>query len=479
MRLISLPGFISIVALVILTNSALAGNSVKLSGRITNAKSDTLQVSYNDNYLAYYPKDFYATVDTKGNFSLEFPIPPSSYLPVEIRYNNHVADLILHQGDSLALTVNEARFDSSIHYVGKGSAIQNFVARHTIEKGRMNQYANRIRAAMSKDTADFIKTIADEKKSEIDFLKKYKQDLPFSFINYWTAYYQYYNYFFMEQYPQMHEIVRLKRYTDTIPVENFSVIKKLPYAFNDSMMQLPPYLLYLGGIFEIKMKAAGYNYMGTDTSKKRMFADSITHLAYKMLPDKSAEYFIAQGLYSTAKYQPIERTRFQYDAFKKHWPGSGYLTLLDMQVSMAEKLAPGQPAPDFDIITPEGKQMKLSDLKGKVVYLGFWATWCRQCVGEMISERKPKDVLKNKPVEFVYVSIDNDTASSMKIARKYKIDGIFHFAEGGWKAKEIQLYGVQGMPAYFLIDKEGKIAVQNPPTPIQSTELIVAISKLL
>jgi thiol-disulfide isomerase/thioredoxin len=122
--------------------------------------------------------------------------------------------------------------------------------------------------------------------------------------------------------------------------------------------------------------------------------------------------------------------------------------------------------------------MKLSDLKGKVVYLGFWATWCRQCVGEMISEKKTKDVLKNKPVAFVYVSLDKDTTASMRIARKYKIDGIFHFASGGWNAKEAQLYGVQGMPAYFLIDRDGKIAVQNPPTPLQSTELIVAISKL-
>ena len=150
-----------------------------------------------------------------------------------------------------------------------------------------------------------------------------------------------------------------------------------------------------------------------------------------------------------------------------------------MQIALAERLAPGQPAPDFDIVTPDGRHMKLSDLRGKVVYLGFWATWCRQCVGEMISENKTKEVLKNKGVEFVYVSIDKDTATSFRIMKKYKMSGIFHFAEGGWKATEAALYGVQGMPAYFLIDKEGKIAVQNPPTPMQSTELIVAISKLL
>lgn len=458
---------------------AFAFDGVKLSGKVTPVVSDSIQVTYSDNYLAYYPKDFYAKVDKNGKFSIEFPVPKGFYLPAEIRYKNHLAEIILHDGDSLVLTANETHFDSSIHYSGKGGAIQNFVAQHTIEKGRMNQYASRIRAAIEKDAPDFLKAMDAEKKAEVDFLDKYKKGLPAAFINYWTAYYQYYNYFFMEQFPQMHEIATLKRYTDTIPDANYSVVKALPYAFNDSLMQLPPYLLYISGIFETKLKAAGYNFTAKDSTKRRLFVDSTLRLAYQMLPSKSAEYYIAQNIYSTAKYQSLQRTHEHYTAFKKHWPASEYSTLLDMQIALAERLAPGQPAPDFDIVTPDGRKMKLSDLRGKVVYLGFWATWCRQCVGEMISENKTKEVLKNKAVEFVYVSIDKDTTTSMRIIKKYKISGIFHFADGGWKATEAGLYGVQGMPAYFLIDKDGKIAVQNPPTPMQSTELIVAISKLL
>jgi len=462
----------------LICNVAFARETVKLSGKITNPKSDSIQVSYNDNYLAYYPKEYFAKVDKKGNFSLEFPVPEKSWQPVEIKYHNHLADIIVQQGDSLVVTVNEEHFDSSIHYSGAGSKIQNFIALHTIQKGRLNQYANKVKAPIEKEKDEFLQTIAKEKKAENDFMNSHNDGLPASFVKYWMAYFQYYNYFFTEQYPQVHQIVKLKRYTDTIPDENYAVIKDLPYAFSDSMMQLPPYLLYLNGIFEVKLKAAGFNYKGNDTVQKRLFVDSIAHLAYQMLPTKSAEYFIAQNLYSSAKYQSIERTHSQYATFKKHWPNSEYSALLDMQIGVAERLAPGQPAPDFDITTPDGEHMRLSDLKGKVVYLGFWATWCRQCVGEMMGERKTKDILKNKPVVFVYVSIDNDTAASMRVAKKYKIDGIFHFAKGSWQSKEAQLYGLQGMPAYFLIDKEGKIAVQNPPSPMQSTELIVAISKL-
>lgn len=470
--------FINLLMLTALAGNAFAYSGVKLSGKITHVVSDSIKITYSDNYLAYYPKDFYATVDKNGKFSIEFPVPAGFYLPAEIRYKNHLAEVILHEGDSLFVTVDEAHFDSSIHYSGTSGNIQNFVAQHTIEKGRMNQYAGRIKAAIEKDAAAFLTTIDEEQKAELVFLDKHKKGLPASFVNYWTAYYKYYNYFFMEQYPQVHEITKLKRYTDTVPEENYAVIKKLPWSFNDSMMQLPPYLLYVGGLFEIKMKASGYRYMANDTAQRRLFSDSTFRLAYETMPPKTAEYFVAQSIYSGARYQPLQRTHALYSTFKKHWPASEHLALLDRQIGLAERLAPGQPAPDFDITTPDGRQMKLSDFRGKVVYLGFWATWCRQCVGEMISENKTKDILKNKPVEFVYVSLDKDTASSMRIARKYKINGTFHFAEGGWLAREAGLYGVQGMPAYFLIDKEGKIAVQNPPTPMQSTELVVAISKL-
>jgi peroxiredoxin len=245
------------------------------------------------------------------------------------------------------------------------------------------------------------------------------------------------------------------------------------------LLQLPPYLLYLTGVFDIKLKAAGYTYYANDTMKAREFQDSVIKLVYKLLPDKSAAYYMAQNLYGRARNQPLEKTETMLAGFKKHWPQSLDLPILEKQVAMLEKLAPGQPAPDFDITTPDGRNIKLSDLRGKVVYLGFWASWCKQCVGEMIKENKIKELIKNKPLEFVYVSIDDDVSKDTTLMSKYKIEGILHHPDGGWNAKEISLYGVQSLPAYFLIDEDGKFAVQNAPGPLQSTELILAIEKLL
>ena len=117
-------------------------------------------------------------------------------------------------------------------------------------------------------------------------------------------------------------------------------------------------------------------------------------------------------------------------------------------------------------------------MRGKVVYLTFWAGWCRQCVGEMSSIKKTKELIRNKPLEFVFVSINNDTLSDQTMIKRLKIDGIFTNVSDGWNSKVIADYGVQSLPAYYLIDEEGNFALQNTPPPPQSTQLILEIEKL-
>ena len=274
-------------------------------------------------------------------------------------------------------------------------------------------------------------------------------------------------------------MIRLRRYTDTIPDTNYTVVRKMKLAFNDSLLQVPSYLLYLTGVLESKLKADGYTWIGKDTTRMLELEDSVNRMAARVLPDKSAEYFMAQDIYGRAKMQRLPRTEAQFADFKRRWPESNYLPLLEKQVGMAEKLAPGQPAPNIDIITQEGTRMKLSDLKGKVVYLDFWASWCKQCVGEMAGSKKLKDMVRKEPVTFVYLALDTDTTMQHTILNHYKIDGTFSRLADSWNSKEVELYGVQGLPSYFLIDTEGKFALQHTPAPVDAIGMLLEIEKLI
>jgi peroxiredoxin len=445
---------------------------VKLSGKIEHPLSDSVMISYNDGMIAYFPKEYYAPVDKNGKFSISFPVP------AEVFFQAVIAELVLHSGDSLCLTADAAHFDSSVRFIGRGSEVANFVSRHTFERGRMNRYSVKVKAAISKLQGDFLKEIATERFAEESYLNLHKTGLPVSFVKYWNACFRYCNYFFTEQYPQVHEMVKYRKYTDSIPPENFRVLVELPYAFDDDLLQVPSYLLYLTGIFEIKLKAAGFSASWSEPVKALQVEDSVFRLAYTLLPPRSAELYVAQNLYTNARLRDVVRTDSLYAIFKNHWPVSEYRPVVEKQIAIAKSLSKGQPAPDFGIVTPEGKKMKLSDLRGKVVYLGFWAGGCKQCVGEMINEKRIKPQLKDKPVEFVYVSLDADTATSGMMASKFNIDGIFTHADGGWNAKEVQLYGVQGLPAYYLIDQQGNFAVQHTPAPGDPSQLVLEIGKL-
>lgn len=112
------------------------------------------------------------------------------------------------------------------------------------------------------------------------------------------------------------------------------------------------------------------------------------------------------------------------------------------------------PAPQISVVSLEnGSTLKLSDLKGKVVLLNFWATWCPPCREEIPSMMKLNKFMVGKPFQMVAVSIDE--------GGKSVIDSFFK--ETGFSLPTYQdasgasskSYGVTGVPESFIIDKQG------------------------
>jgi thiol-disulfide isomerase/thioredoxin len=122
----------------------------------------------------------------------------------------------------------------------------------------------------------------------------------------------------------------------------------------------------------------------------------------------------------------------------------------------------GSFAPELAFENPEGKILKLSDLKGKVVLLDFWASWCRPCRMENPNVVNMYKKYNSKGFEVFSVSLDRDKASWM---RGIQEDGLIwpnHVSDlGYWNSKGAKIYGVSSIPATFLINKEGKIVAKN------------------
>jgi len=111
-------------------------------------------------------------------------------------------------------------------------------------------------------------------------------------------------------------------------------------------------------------------------------------------------------------------------------------------------------APDFTLKDVNGKTINLSSLKGKVILLNFWATWCPPCKAEMPSMNRLYNEIKAKGFEVVAVSTDNSLSPVKEFLAKSRVDFTVLFDE---KKAVSRQYKVFSMPTTFLIDRNGFI----------------------
>jgi peroxiredoxin len=115
-----------------------------------------------------------------------------------------------------------------------------------------------------------------------------------------------------------------------------------------------------------------------------------------------------------------------------------------------------KPAPEFNLKDANGQTVHLSDYKGKVVLLDFWATWCGPCKIEIPWFMEFEQQLKDRGFAVVGVSMDEDGWNVVKpYIQQYKVN--YRILLGNDQVGEIY-GGVESLPTTFLIDRQGKIA---------------------
>jgi len=118
----------------------------------------------------------------------------------------------------------------------------------------------------------------------------------------------------------------------------------------------------------------------------------------------------------------------------------------------AGRMEIGKPAPDFSLQDASGKTWQLSNLKGKVVFLNFWATWCKPCRDEMPSMEALNKAMAGKPFQMLGIVYNDDLQMADSFARR--LGATFPvLANPGPKLTDA--YMITGVPETFLIDADG------------------------
>ncbi len=170
------------------------------------------------------------------------------------------------------------------------------------------------------------------------------------------------------------------------------------------------------------------------------------------------------------------------------YPESPYTTVYQTQLSEMEKqiarsqaqelIKVGQPAPEITLPNPDGEVINLSDLKGQVVLLDFWASWCGPCRRANPHVVKTYNKYKDRGFTVYSVSLDRPGQKNrwVEAIKRDKLTWPYHVSDlKYWNSAPASTYGVRGIPKTFLIDKDGTIA----STSVSPYKLEEELEKLL
>ena len=129
-------------------------------------------------------------------------------------------------------------------------------------------------------------------------------------------------------------------------------------------------------------------------------------------------------------------------------------------------------APDFTLMNLDGNFMTLSDLRGSVVVIDFWATWCSPCLKSFPNLHDVVERNKDQGVVLLLVSLDK----TAKRARDYLVENGYATDNVLWESLEASrevkgLFGVVGIPRTFIIDREGFIQHTGHPGELSDADL--------
>lgn len=171
---------------------------------------------------------------------------------------------------------------------------------------------------------------------------------------------------------------------------------------------------------------------------------------------------IPKSEYYTAFRDQIGRMEQQAAAMKAQ----------EEQMARLDNLIPvGSDAPDFAQPTPDGKPLALSSLRGKVVLIDFWASWCKPCRMENPNVKRVYEQYHGKGFEILGVSLDRDKAAWQQAIAQ---DGLpwKHVSDlGFWNNAAAQQYGVSSIPYTVLVGKDGKVIAKNLRGPALEEKL--------
>lgn len=432
-------------------------NSITLTGKITNPDSDVILLDIPHDYS----KDTIATLAEDGTFLCKVDIKEAHMA----NFINGKAYLQLYLVPGAELNIQfdgiqlkDEKLDEA-ELTGKKSESSNLLL--NIRKIKPEEG---LKALLALPAPEFEDKVTKNAQAINEKINKYESNYPnqknfisLVRINQDVQLAQKYDYFVMYH----------SRFSpnDTIPVpEKFASFSDAIALDNyDAFKEIRPYQYFvvqkLTSNLSSDIEASGLK-RNTSAYTNKQF-DAITALEVPQeVKDEMGNRMLGSYTYTSDSVKTIMRNRY-----KEIIANPKYIAEFESLLAKLDKLTPSAIAPTFAYNDIDGNMVKSEDLKGKVIYIDVWATWCGPCKGEIPYLKTLEEELHTEDIAFVSISVDNDKAAWEKMVKEKELKGYQLFAPKAWESSIIKDYAIRGIPRFIIIDKEGKLVDANASRP--------------
>jgi thiol-disulfide isomerase/thioredoxin len=408
-------------------------------------------------------------LDSLGYGWLEFNITKPVFATIQV--GEKFSELYIEPGYDMIASTNSDPNNKVVNFVGKGSEVNNYVSRafSIAEKIKFNdgKFINHL------EIGDFVKRFDSLSLTMSAFYRHYmdsvqlpkniqellleKNKIGLLAIRQEYAFLLYNNYL-LEYSEATQEGQEASQFI--MPTELESVTNEVPFDTTLLSLGMFEYQHLLFMYLNNKFYNPDYDFQTWEKIKYKYPLEVNGKIRNGTFSSGIMEYLVARDIHYWLGMQGITIANDStLNRFKKDFKESRYLPVLQRDYNEWLAIAPGNLAPEFSGTTLDEKKISLTDLRGKIVYVDVWATWCAPCIEEIPESKKLIASFEgNDGVEFLNVSIDRNFDAWKK----------FILGDKEWKGTHInqqkdqidsfwRAYKMAGVPTYILIDQNGRI----------------------
>ncbi|GAB3009571.1 hypothetical protein GCM10027284_29990 [Cyclobacterium sediminis] len=416
--------------------------TIIVSGKIVNLESEEVT-------LFQHAEIASVKIDDEGNFKLKFEGDDGSRY--SLSSGGTQLELYLSSGDSIYLTADGKDILSTFEFQGDHEKESKYL----VEKAQNDKGLSDIKLLQNSKEEYFKIKDSLFTLSEANFKAfKMKEDIDPEFIIREEGYYYFEPLWYDLQYPTYYSLLTgTPKDSVDFPIDEvMAKIASIPLD-QKQFLKVGSYTL----LIETRISNLTIEILKSD--KTLTSEDKARTLAIdSLLKDKSVnDYFVYTSIKSNMENRGPVYVKEAYEMFMKKNETPRYEKSLKKIMNKWERIGTGKDVPDFTFTDREGHQVKLSDLKGGLVYIDIWATWCGPCIAEHPYWDKLKLEYADKKVAFLTVSIDENKEAWEKMVNTKKMEGYQLYAKNARKSDFSQYFMVNSIPRFILLDENSKI----------------------